>query len=159
MKNINTYISNKIRKTQNITEKLKISKSKSNQSVTQHTLFPETYEELKKMIADEMLKNGNECYLNHIDVSKITTMEDLFYHSEFNGDISEWDVSNVKIMARMFCDCQFDGDISKWNVSNVVSMKRMFSASKFNGDISDWNTSKVITMEGMFYWCKFDGDI
>ena len=39
---------------QHIFEKLKVSKQK-------YTLFPETREELLKMITDEISKNGNEC--------------------------------------------------------------------------------------------------
>lgn len=54
------------------------------------------------MIKDEINKNGTSCSLNHIDTSKISNMANLFDHSKFTGDISEWDVSNVKSMFRMF---------------------------------------------------------
>ena len=50
---------------QHIFEKLKVSKHTL-------TLFPETREELLKMIKDEMSKNGNECSINNIEISKIT---------------------------------------------------------------------------------------
>ena len=72
MKEIKTYI----------IEKLKVSKQV-------YTLFPKTKDELKHMIEDEISKNGNECSLNHIDVSKITNMYSLCFNSSFNGDISE----------------------------------------------------------------------
>ena len=118
MKTINNYI----------TEKLKISKNQK----TEYTLFPNTIDELTKIIRDEINRNGNKCSLNHIDVSKIETMSYLFAFKDFDGDISNWNVSNVKNMNGMFRGSKFNGDISKWNVSNVTTMNHMFSSSKFN---------------------------
>ena len=134
---------------QHILEKLKISSKR-----TTHTLFPETLEELFGMITDEIYKHGYECSLNHIDVSKITNMSQLFLESKFNGDISEWDVSNVENMGFMFYNSKFNGDISDWNVSKVEHMMGMFGSSKFtgeNGDISNWDVSKVTNMRNMFF--------
>ena len=120
---------------QHILEKLKVSV----RNPAKHTLFPKTTDELKQMIRDEISKAGNECSLNHIDVSEITDMSELFYGSNFSGDISEWDVSNVKDMKVMFCKSKFNGDISEWDVSSVKDMTGMFKESKFNGDISNWD--------------------
>ena len=124
MKEIKTYI----------IEKLKVGV----RNTTKHTLFPKTKEELKQMINDEISKNGNECSLNHIDVSEITDMSRLFNSSIFNGDISEWDVSNVKDMHRMFQYSKFNGDISKWDVSSVKDMSDMFRYSPLENNPPKW---------------------
>ena len=104
---------------QHILEKLKVSKHTL-------TLFPKTKVELKQMIKDEISKNGYECSLNHIDVSKITDMSELFMDSNFNGDISMWDVSKVENMEGLFWWSAFSGDITNWDVSSVTDMKYMF---------------------------------
>ena len=80
---------------QHIFEKLTVSKPT-------YALFPKSKEELEEMIEYEISKGGDECSLNHINVSKITDMADLFFGSKFNGDISDWDVSNVTNMDSMF---------------------------------------------------------
>ena len=123
------------------------------------SFFPETTQELKNMIYNEIEKHGIECSLNHICTSKITNMSGLFNGrnnfpllKKFNGDISLWDVSNVTNMSQMFESCyKFNGDISGWDVSNVTHMPGMFfEAKSFNQDISKWDVSKVIYASMMF---------
>ena len=65
MKTINKYIN----------EKLKISNNK-----VPYTLFPNDKKELQEMIENEIRKKGVNCSLNHIDVSKITKMDALFFY-------------------------------------------------------------------------------
>ena len=146
MKTINTFI----------TEKLKINKPKP---TVELTLFPNNRKELLKMIRDEIKQNGNNCSLNHIDVSKITDIGHLFSSTDFNGDISQWDVSNVINMHALFYESDFNGDISNWDVSKVKNMEWMFANSFFNGDISEWDVSNVKNMYSMFRHSEFNQNI
>ena len=123
-------------------------------------LRPKTREELATIITAVVEKNGWECSLNHIDVSKITDMGDLFSIDDacfglgkFNGDISEWNVTNVKYMTAMFYGSQFNGDISKWNVSNVTDMEAMFFDSKFENNLSNWEINSSCNTDEMFDNC------
>lgn len=116
--------------------------------------FPQTKFELKNIIEERIEKEGYECDLNDIDISKITDMSRLFTSSEarckFNGDISKWDVSHVANMEGMFLRSDFNGDISMWNVSNVDSMSYMFFGSKFDGDLSGWKVKNDVMHANMF---------
>ena len=140
------------------------------------TLFPQNRKELEIMIADEMEENGNECSLNHIDVSKIEDMTMLFSGStkivnsnnkeiwlgDFNGDISEWNTSNVTFMSYLFANSKYtgeNGDLSDWDVSKVRDMKYMFQNSIYSGKFTKWKTSSLRYCAGMFNNSKFDGDL
>ena len=119
---------------QHIFEKLKV----SGRNTTKHTLFPETREELDEMIRNELSAKGYICSLNHIDVSRITDMHELFRNFDFNGIISEWDVSNVTDMHEMFAYSKFNGNISNWDVSNVSNMGDMFKNNPLQNNPPKW---------------------
>ena len=82
--------------------------------------------DLKKLIKDAITKNGPECDLNFIDVSKVTDMSGMFNRSQFNGDISKWNISKVTEMSSMFQDSKFDKDISNWNIGHIATDSRQF---------------------------------
>ena len=130
-----------------IQERLRITKDTGNHHYNYH---PKTKDELKELVKKLINERGDDADLNDIDTSEITNMTELFFNSEFNGNISNWDVSNVKNMNSMFAYSKFTGDISNWDVSKVEDMYSMFCNSKFNGDISNWDVSNVKHMYNMF---------
>ena len=76
--------------------------------------------------------------LNHIDTSKVASMNALFKNETlFNTDISKWYTGEVKNMAEMFFGAnKFNADIGKWKTGKVTTMKSMFSgAAGFKQDI------------------------
>ena len=73
-----------------------------------------TDDTIKDIVESEIKRLGNNADLNHINVSQVTDMSDLFADSDFNGDISCWDVSNVKDMKDMLENCPLEKNLPKW---------------------------------------------
>lgn len=117
--------------------------------------------ELIQTIKRCMDEKGPSCDLNHLDISKFVSLDNLFSYelAQFNGDISRWDTSNVTSMNAMFKTSSFNGDISRWDVSKVTSMHEMFASSSFTGDISAWDVSRVQSMSEMFLRTQYRGDL
>ena len=66
----------------------------------------------------------------------------------FNADLSTWDVSKSTSLAQVFAGTAFNGNISSWNTARVNSLRYTFyGAGAFNGDISRWDTSLVQNLD------------
>ena len=50
---------------------------------------------LRSLVESEMQKHGSKCDLNHIDVSQLSSFSDVFWDSNFNGDLSKWDMRDL----------------------------------------------------------------
>jgi hypothetical protein len=85
-------------------------------------------EQLIELVHKEIQIHGNNCDLNHIDVSNVWNMSYIFFKTQFDGDISKWNVSKACDMSCMFAYSKFNGDISKWNISKVENMNNMFES-------------------------------
>ena len=84
---------------------------------------------LKQLIRTEIVKNGLQCNLNHIDVSNVKDLSFLFSESKFNKNVSNWNVSNVKNMYHMFFESEFNQDISDWKPLSLKEKIDMFKYS------------------------------
>lgn len=128
--------------------------------------FVETIQATSAHHLDELVKAhiqqfGPQCNLNHIDVTGVTSMDQLFWYSPFNGDISKWNTANVVTAIRMFSNSAFNGDISKWNMGQLKFANEMFKNSAFAGDISGWSFAKPGpgNLTGAFYSECFVSDM
>lgn len=126
------------------------------------------YEVVNNAIMDgmsEFLESGKIVDLNHIDVSRVTYMVNLFVGQSIGFDVSNWDVSNVQQMDCIFQGSLFSGDISKWKINNrcktfyainvyqlrngipseLAYMNRAHLNSNFvvNGSLNDYIESKL----------------
>ena len=114
---------------------------------------------LKWIVEDEIQKHGPAVDLNHVDVSRLTSLHGVFCRSPFCGDISKWDVSNVEDFSQLFMASQISCDLSQWNTSKAKVMHKTFSGCKKIPNISAWDVSNVVDMQGMFSQTFLDVDL
>ncbi len=130
--------------------------TKNKNEIMNQRIKDNTKGELREVIKRELEIQGKVADLNHIDVSKITDMTQLFSGLDIhNIKIDKWDVSNVRKMSLMFAKCRnFNADLSKWNVSKVEYLVFTFNnCDNFNSDLSKWNVSNVLQSDYCFSNC------
>lgn len=125
-----------------------------------------TNETIHNIVIDEIKRLGNDCDLNHIDVSGVTNLYHdhyaLFEHTDFCGDVSKWQVGNCECFTGVFYDCpNFNCDLSSWDMSQAKIIASMFrGCSEFNQDIGNWNFTQLTNTFKTFYYCKsFNQDL
>ena len=93
------------------------------------------------------IANFNES-LNNWDVSKVTTMADMFNGAAaYNQPMNDWDVSKVTTMNNMFyAAAAYNQPMDDWDVSKVTDMKYMFEdAAAYNQNLCAWGTKLQAT--------------
>ena len=73
-------------------------------------------------LSDVQINKGIDFNLSAWEVSKVTTMAEMFYGSvAFNHDLSAWKVNEVTDMTRMFfLSMSFNQDLTIWEVDQVT---------------------------------------
>ena len=99
---------------------------------------PQTRKELRSIIEQELKCQGPDADLNHIDVSQVTDMTNLFIDLDVrNVKMNKWDTSNVLYMSYMFSGCRsLCSDLSSWDTSNVITnVATLHCCSKMTDDL------------------------
>lgn len=100
--------------------------------------------------------NATTIDLTNIDVSKVTSLDNLFRKNTnlININVSNWDTSKITSLAFAFANMKNleSVNFADWDVSNVTTFFAMFdNSSKVNTiDVSKWDTSSAINMAWMF---------
>lgn len=147
MKSLNSYIN----------EKMVFNSSNANSK----KIKVKSIEQLKTIIKTMLIGNKDGILdLNHVDVSGITSFDELFKdkHNLTSIDISTWETNELESCISMFEGCTnlIEVNISDFNTKNLQSMKKMFKDCvelENIGDINNWNISSLKDASWAFYSC------
>ena len=89
-----------------------------------------------------------------IDLSKTTSMYNMFVGCSSLKTIPSLDTSHITNMMRTFADCSRLESISQLDTSNVTDMSSCFNSCSSLKTIPLLNTSKVTTMNSMFQYAQ-----
>lgn len=105
------------------------------------------------------LNKLEEVYIEGLDLSEMTSLNNMFFNGRQLKTISFGDIDTSKVtsMYQMFFKCSAieSIDVSKFNTSNVTNMRGMFLGCSMltTLDVSGFDTSKVQSMSDMFSGC------
>lgn len=88
--------------------------------------------------------------ISHWDVSRVTSMTEMFRGSGFNKPLNNWNVSSLICADGMFSESKFNQPLNNWNTVNLENVSYMFYKNSYNQDISDWKTYKLRSVNRMF---------
>ena len=102
-----------------------------------------------------MAYNGNNVdFLENLDTSKVTNMEDMFSGCSNITTIPQLDTSSCTNMAAMFNNCSTLTTIPQIDTSSCTIMTSMFKYCSKLTTIPQIDTSKVTNMSDMFNGCS-----
>lgn len=78
------------------------------------TIIVNSKAHLRECIKTAQEEQGPNCDLNHLDISKVTDLSNLFADCTGQPDVSRWDVRQVNNMSNMFVRADYCGDLSAW---------------------------------------------
>lgn len=111
--------------------------------------------------ANFSFNNGGSSDINNwnINTSGSIDMTRMFYDNKpFNQPLGSWNVSKVTSMSQMFPYAAFDHDISTWNIASVTTLYQMrafgggFSTANYNALLIGWNNNKLVGANGVANW-------
>lgn len=94
---------------------------------------------IEKIVDEEIKRLGKGADLNHIDVSEVTNMTNLFEDTGFYGDVSKWDVSRVEEKEGMFIGCPIPETNKPAAFQKGSRQIKIFD----NKGVSDWKQLEV----------------
>lgn len=115
--------------------------------------------ELYDIIQERLIKSS-DLDLSDINVSKITSFDDLFFDCGATTiNVSGWNISNATDLSEMFANCKSLQEIiglETWNMSNAENIMGMFYYCKdlCKMNISTWNTENCKDMSFLFADCS-----
>lgn len=91
------------------------------------------------------IHDKNSKLWGRFDMSKIEDTTALLAFTDMrNADLSSWVMSKVKTMEGMFYKSTFNNEsICKWDVSNCTNFLRMFTFSDFNQSLKKWKPGYI----------------